>query len=282
MNASPGPLARGRRARAIAAPLIALLIGYIGVMAPQLWAEYHGLRGDWETDVHRRVIGYPGITPSYSLAHSPSNWLHDEDGKTLLWARWDRDAAKHTWFVLGKGEVSAEHLSHPLGRDSVRAIDAPKLELGGGEVWSAMPAHAPLVVGEFQGIPLAYPMEVLDKVLIVNDEVHKRPILVLYTPFVADVHAVETFNPLLQGKRLWMGHSGYLWDGRPLLYDRQGQSLWVSTNKGLEAIAGPSKGKILDRLAHLDPMTWGEWSTANPRGRLLAGAFRPDLKNLKP
>ena len=282
MNASPETAARGRHARAAVAPLIALLIGYIGVMAPKLWAEYHGLRGDWHTDVHRRVIGFPGITPSYSHASSPTNWLHDEGGKTLLWAGWDRKASKHVWFVVGKGEISAEHLSHPKGRDSIRAIDEPLLELGEGEVWKALPPDAPLVAGEFQGISFAYPMGVLDKVLIVNDEVHKRPFLVLYTPSVDLVHAVEMFNPLVEGKRLTMGHSGYLWDGRPLLYDRQGESLWVPTNKGLESIAGPSKGKVLARLAHLDPTTWSEWSTAHPDGRLLAGAFRPDPKNLKP
>ncbi len=282
MNASPEAPARGRLARAAVAPLIALLIGYIGVMAPTLWVEYRGLRGEWQTDAQRRVVGYPGVTPSYSHARGPTNWLHDEGGKTLLWARWDRETSKHFWFVVGKGELSEEHLSHPIGRDSVRAIDEPKVEMGGGEVWNAMPADAPLVVGEFRGVALAYPMGVLDKVLIVNDEIDKRPFLVLNTPFVDAVHAVEMFNPLVDGKRMTMGHSGYLWDGRPLLYDRQGESLWVPTNKGLEAIAGPRKGTVLARLAHLDPMSWGEWSAAHPDGRLVSGAFRRDLKNLKP
>lgn len=282
MTTSPETAPRGRLARAVVPSMIALLIGYIGIMAPRLWAEYHALRGDWHADTHGRVIGYPGITPDYNHASSPANWLHDEGGKTRLWAGWDRKASKHVWFVVGKGDVSAEHLSQPMGRDSIRAIDDPRVESGEGEVWKAMLPDCTLVAGEFQGIPLAYPMGVLDKVLIVNDELHNRPFLVLYTPFVNLVHAVEMFNPLDAGKRLTMGHSGYLWNGRPLLYDRQGESLWVPTNKGLEAIAGPSKGKVLARLAHLDPTTWGEWSTAHPDGRLVAGAFRSDLKNLKP
>ena len=50
----------------------------------------------------------------------------------------------------------------------------------------------------------------------------------------------------------------------------------------LRCIAGPSKGKVLARLAHLDPASWSEWSAAHPDGRLLAGALRPGPKNRKP
>ena len=283
MNSQPElAVPRGRIARAAVAPLIALLLGYIAVLTPTLWAEYHGLRRDWESEVHRRVIGFPGVTPTFNHAHGPRDWAHDEGDKTLLWAGWDPKASAHKWFVVGKGEISAKNLSHPMGRDAVRAIDKPKLESGRGEIWDAMPADAAVVIGEFQGVSLAYPMGVLDKVLIVNDEIHRRPFLVVYTPFVDCVHAVELFNSVIDGKRVTMGHSGYLWDGRPLLYDRETESLWVPTNKGLEAIAGRRRGKVLDRLAHLDLATWGEWSKAHPEGRLVAGAIRADLKNLKP
>jgi Protein of unknown function (DUF3179) len=273
------PTARGRLAHAAVAPLIALIVGYIGVMAPMLWAEFVALRGDWHNDVQRRVIGFPGVTPTFSHAHTPHQWVRDEGDKTLLWAGWDRKATKHNWFVLGKGEISADHLSHAMGRDVARAIDTPKLESGGGEVWNAMRSNTPVIVGEFQGIAVAYPLGVLEKVLIVNDEIHKQPCLVVHTPFVAAAHAGEMFNPLLEGKRVMMGYAGYLWDARPLLYDRETESLWVANNRGLEAIAGKRKGAVLARLAHLDAMPWGEWSSAHPDGRLVAGAIRQELKD---
>jgi hypothetical protein len=271
-----------RLSRVIAPPACALLVGFIGVQGSALLEEYQRLRREWDADVRGRVVGYPGVTPVYSYAQGPPNWIHDEGDTTRLWAGWDRKAGRHQWFTVGKGELSAARLSHPMGRDTVRAIDKPRTETRGGEIWKAIPPDDIVHVGEFQGVPLAYPLNVLNKTLIVNDEVHRKPFLVVYTPYVENVHAVDTFYPVVDGKRLTMGHSGYLWDMRPLLYDRERQSLWVPSGEGLLAIAGPFKGTVLGRVAHLDPARWGDWSAEHPEGRLIAGAIRDDLKNQKP
>ena len=281
------PPVRPRRVRSPFARALALLgltlaLGYIGVQAPRLWSEYRALRGEWDTDVKGRVIGYPGVTPAYSYAASPKDWLHDDGDAAFLWAGWDRKAGRHNWFKIGKGEVTAHRLTFAMGRDTIRAIDLPHIEVRGGEIWERIPPEHSVAVGEFQGVAIAYPIGVLDKVLIINDQVHTKPILVVYTPFVADIHAVEMFSALIDGKRMTMGHSGYLWDGRPLLYDREDQGLWVPTNDGLKGVAGTSKGKVLLRIAHLEPVPWGDWSAAHPDGRLVAGAIRPDQKNQKP
>jgi len=268
--------------RAFALPSMAMAIGYIVVQGSLLWSEYVALRHEWDNDVKARVIGYPGVTPVYSLAQGPTDWLHDEGDATLLWAGWDRKAGRHDWFKIGKGEVTASRLSLQLGRDTLRAIDVPRVEARGGEIWERIPAENTVAVGEFEGVPIAYPMGLLNKVMIVNDKVHTKPILVVYTPFVDDVHAVEMFNATLNNQRLTMGHTGYLWDGRPLLYDRENQGLWVPDTEGLKGVAGASKGKLLRRIARLDTVPWGDWSAANPEGRLIAGAIRADLKNLKP
>lgn len=278
-SSEPTPV---RLSSALAPPACALLLGFIGVQGSALLSEYQRLRGDWDADVKGRVVGYPGVTPVYSFAQGPSNWIHDEGDSTLLWAGWDRRAGKHQWFTIGKGELSAARLTHPMGRDTIRAIDKVRSESRGGEIWRAIPPDDTAYVGEYQGVALAYPLNVLNKTLIVNDEVHRKPLLVVYTPFVEGVHAAEAFYPVVDGKRLTMGHSGYLWDMRPMLYDRERQSLWVPSNEGLKAIAGPLKGTILGRVAHLDPAPWGEWSAGHPEGRLIAGAIRDDLKNMKP
>lgn len=279
----PAKRSSGHPARGLAFPALALAFGFLGVRGTDLWWEFHSLRRAWADDVNSRLIGFPGITPTYSYAQGPSNWLHDEAENTLLWAGWDRKAKKHQWFTLGKGEVTAEHLSHPMGRDSIRAIDKPKIESRIGEIWKAIPPGNLVATTEFQGVALAYPMGVLDKVLIVNDMIHSRPILIVFTPFVHERHAVEMFNPIVNGtERRTMGHAGYLWDSKPLLYDRETLSLWVPSSEGLKCVAGNSKGTVITRLAHLEAEQWENWSYNHPDGRLLAGAIRADWKNPKP
>ena len=264
-------------------PLMAFVLGYLGVHGPILWVEYRGLQSDWANDARARMIGFPGVTPNYSYANGPSNWIHDEGDSTLLWAGWDRKVGKHHWFILIKGDIEQKHLSYPMGRDAIRPIDKPRLESRIGEIWNSMSADEKVAVVEFQGIKLAYPMTVLSKVLVVNDEIHTKPLLVVHTPFVNDVHAVEMFNSLLDGTRKrTMGTAGYLWKGKPLLYDRETQSLWASCQEGLKCISGISKGKVLERIVRLDPVNWGEWSSKNPNGRLVAGAIRDDWKNPNP
>jgi hypothetical protein len=105
----------------------------------------------------------------------------------------------------------------------------------------------------------------------------------VYTPFIDERDAVEMFNPIVNGtEKRTMGHAGYLWDSKPLLYDRETQSLWVSTGEGLTSIAGKSKGIVMPRLTRLGAEKWGDWSYNHPDGRLLAGAIRSDWKNQKP
>ena len=269
--------------RGINLPLMAFALGYLGVHAPALWVEFHALRQDWVDDARGRMIGFPGVTPHLSLASRPENWVHDEGDSTLLWAGWDRKASKHHWFKLGKGDIDPADLTLAMGRDSIRPIDKPRLESRIGEIWKAMAPEEIVAVGEFQGIQLAYPLSILSKVLVVNDEVHTKPLLVVHNPFVEDVHAAEMINPLLDGtKKRTMGKAGYLWHGRPLLYDRETQGLWAASHDGVKCLSGESKGKVLVRIAHLDPVNWGAWSSNHPAGRLVAGAIRDDWKNPKP
>lgn len=281
MDASPRPAAHPMKGLIL--PLFALLLGHVGSRGTTLWAEYRSLQQEWEKDELGRAVGYPGIIPFYSHAESPKDWIRNEGESTFLWAGWDRKAKRHNWFVLKKGEIAAEHLSHPMGRDAIRAIDKPKVESRSGEVWNAMPSRNRVAAGEFLGVPVAYPLDVLNKVVAVNDEIHRKPFLIVFTPFVGDSLAVDLFSPIVDGtKKLTMGTAGYLWRGKPLLYDRETQSLWVSLEQGLFAIAGPARGKVIDRISHLDAVEWGEWRSNHPDGRLVAGAIRAESNGGKP
>jgi len=275
---TPPEPSRGRAAlnRFVLLPSIVVVVGLTGIQAKSLWREWQSLRIAQYEDVHSRAVGYHDITPDFNYARPPDEWVKVEGDRSLLWAMWDRRAGKHLWFSFPKGEIDASHLSHPMGRDTLRAIDTPRTENKGGQIWGTIPPDNLVVVADYAGLPLAYPLVMMDKVVAINDDVFNKPVLVVYTPFVGDDSSVEMYDASSGGKgRHIMGHSGYLWDKKPLLYDRETESLWVPMPDGLLSVAGSKKGTLLNRLAHLSAARWGEWSEAHPDGRLVVGANRP-------
>ena len=71
-----------------------------------------------------------------------------------------------------------------------------------------------------------------------------------------------------------MAATGYFHDGKPVLYDRGTQSLWVEEDESLTAVTGKHRGVKLARVAHLTPVTWKTWLSQNQTSRLLVGADR--------
>ncbi len=273
----PSPLPRRRSAAVtwlVLVPTLAVLVTVTAAKGRSLWGEWLALQEDRYRDVHSRVVGFLGVNRDYSFAKPPSGWLQADGDRDLLWAGWDRRKSQHLWFEFPKGQLAASHLSHPMGRDNLRAIDDARVETRGGVIWKAIPPDHLIAACEFAGLPIAYPMAMLDKVIAVNDLIYKRPVLVVYTPFEGENSTVELFDSNLNNKRLTLGHSGYLYDQKPLLYDRQTESLWVSLPRGMEAVAGPHKGTVLKRLAHMNAFHWGEWSDGHPDARLVVGANR--------
>jgi hypothetical protein len=125
----------------------------------------------------------------------------------------------------------------------------------------------------FDGRPCAYPVLVLDKVLIVNDEVDGEPVLILHSKPPATGSSV--FETVLDGQRLHMGFAGYFYDRQPLLYDHSTEGLWVERDDGLVSLSGPHRGRILKRLGRMQRVRWDDWSRQHADGRVLIGADRP-------
>ena len=285
LAASPAPApaprtgaARPRRRHlltwGVIVPGVTALVAITGLQGRRLWAEYAALKAESYQTVHSRVVGYHGVTPDFSYAKAPGAWIRDDGDITMLWAGWDRRAGEHQYFRFPKGQIAPGHLSHPIGRDTLRAVDDARVETKGGVIWDTIPPDHLVVAAEVAGLPIAYPLAMMDKVIAINDTVYKRPLLVIYSPFADEDSSVEMINPLLDGKRLTMGHSGYLFDKKPLLYDRQTSSLWVAQVHGLVAVAGPKKGAVLKRLTRMNSFHWGEWSESHPDARLVVGANR--------
>ena len=266
-----GAAPRRRRSlwsRGVACLAMIPLIGYIGTEGQSLWAEWDSLRRDQARERASAVVGYMDINPEVSYARSPSNWTHDEGEESFLWACW-KDG-EHHWFRFARGDVDVRQLTLPIGRDVIRAIDYPVYEHDGGQTWARVPRDAPVIGFERDGSAVAYPMKVLQKVLIVNDRLGDRPVLVI----CSSDGDVSVYDANVEGRRVTLGHGGYFRGNRPVLYDRATQSLWAEGDEGMVALAGRLKGVSLKRLDSPKVVEWEGWRAGHPAGRLLVGADR--------
>lgn len=275
---SPDPAdARDAPPRAVpaAVPLALLLVlmAFVAYKTPHLVAEIRALRQAWYDDAHSRIIGYEGINPRPSYARKPDDWFRHEGESTMLWAEW-RDGLGHRWFRVGRGELERDRLSWAIGRDVLRAIDRPVFESDGGVRWERLPDDTP-VFGHLHGpTPTAYPSLVLQKVMVVNEAAGEAPLLLVYTPHIPLEESVSTFDPRLDGRRITLGSTGYLYGVRPLLYDRGTESLWAQQDAELVAVAGPLRGSRLPASTPATLASWSDWQSRYPHGRLVVGADR--------
>jgi hypothetical protein len=275
-NAPGGATPPPALSRGLTLAALAVLLVFIVSQGALLFREWLKLRSELNKVRTTAVIGYPGITPHYSYARRPSNWFHDEGESTLLWAGW-RHGIGHTWFRVGRGDVNRDRITEPVGRDVFRAIDHPVVERGGGTLWARIPDEAPVVGHRLAGVDTAYPILVLQKVLAVNDVVGEHPFLVLNFPFEPRCEEqIAVYEPVVEGERLTMGLAGYFHDGKPVLYDRGTESLWVGEPDALLAIGGSYKGQRLRQVARPAPMPWGSWRSQHPGSRLVVGDGRPE------
>lgn len=261
--------------RGLTLVVLTALLWFIGTQGLQLWNEWSVLRTA-EDDVKRTtVVGYPGISPRYSYAQRPDDWFHDEGESTLIWGGWKHEVG-HQWFRVGRGEIVADLMTGGFGRDVVQVIDSPVVERRGDVHWARIPDEAFVAGHRLGGVDTAYPILVLDKVIVVNDTIADRPYLVTFSPFSSDEERVEVYEPVVEGRRVTMGMTGYFYDRHPLLYDRGTESLWIRDPKGLQAIAGKHKGRHLRPLARPASMAWARWRTDHPESRLVVGGLRSD------
>jgi len=278
-EASPAPKALegipARIGRGIG--ILAVLAGSV-LIASLLWTlvqEFRQLRREERTALEHQVVGFREINPVPNFAQRPVNWFDTQGDHTRLWAGWNRDHG-HDWFQFATGEIPRADLSEPYGgRDVIRAIDRPVVEIGTGQCWERMPPMAPVAALHLGEITTVYPLLILQKVLVVNDEMAQKPVLVTYSPTAPAQGTIEVYNPAIEGGRVILGLSGYFLGRKPLFYDRETESLWVAGADGIRALTGPRKGTTLPRIeGELTPVDWEKALSHHPDARLVVGADR--------
>jgi len=259
-------------ARVTVLAALAALAVFIATQGRSLLGEWRKLRGEESRARAGVAIGYPGISPRWSMARRPDDWVREEGESTLFWGGWQHGVG-HRWFRVARGEVDRARISEPIGRDVIRAIDLPIVERPGGPIWQRIPDEAAVVGDRLAGVDTAYPELVLQKVIAVNDTIADRPFLIAAHHTEAGTRTF-VFDPVIDGRRLVMGVSGYHLDGLPILFDRDTESLWVADGKALRAISGVLKGRSLRQVSRPVVSSWSRWRTQHPESRLVVGADR--------
>ena len=123
-----------------------------------------------------------------------------------------------------------------------------------------------LVMGYVSGEDAyAYPINVLDRHEIVNDEIDGVPLLVTYCPLC---FSGVVFSRELEGRVLTFGNTSALYQSDLVMYDHQTGSYWFQVAG--EAVVGTLTGSRL-KLLPSTTMAWGEWKRLYPGTRLLTG-----------
>ncbi|HEX6230333.1 MAG TPA: DUF3179 domain-containing protein [Actinomycetota bacterium] len=156
--------------------------------------------------------------------------------------------------ALAYGEVC-------LPWDSIPAINQPRfVDASGAELGPA----DPIVALELLGRHRAYPVAILSRHEIVNDEVAGWPVVVTYCPLC---NSAVAFSRDVAGRTLTFGVSGQLVGANLVMFDRQTVSRWQQLTG--HARSGPLEGAQLERLA-VRMVAFGTWAEAHPDGRVLA------------
>lgn len=171
---------------------------------------------------------------------------------------------------LGKPSlpVPESELSRAAPRDAIPAIVNPAYadDWNGVEAGS-MPAPTLSGADEVLGIARdgrarAYPLKLLDRHEIVNDE-FGGPLLVTYCPVCRSGLAA---NREVDGTVRSFGVSGHLYRANLVLYDQGTESLWSQLLA--TAIRGPLTGTELSPVP-ITTTTWREWQRSHPNTKVL-------------
>lgn len=155
-------------------------------------------------------------------------------------------------------------------RDRIPPIDDPNFDTVPNTDW--LEDQEPGVLIEIGDDARFYPLAVLTRHEIVNDEVGGIPVAVTYCPLC---NTAVAFDRRFEGEVLRLGVSGLLRNSDLVMWDLQSQSLWQQITG--EAIVGEHAGKSLTPLGSAI-VRWADFVENHPQGMAMTqdqgfGAF---------
>ena len=150
-----------------------------------------------------------------------------------------------------------------LPPDAITPIDEPRfISQERASAWLA--GREPVVALQVSGEARAYPVQILTKHEIVNDQVAGTPVTITFCPLC---NSALAFDRRVDGRVLDFGTSGKLYKSALVMYDRQTESLWTHF-EGL-AVQGPLTGTRLEVLP-VQLLSFAEWRRTFPEGAVLS------------
>jgi hypothetical protein len=148
-------------------------------------------------------------------------------------------------------------------RDAIPPIDDPTFEhVTEADEW--LEDDEPGLLVDVAGLTRFYPIRILHRHEIVNDEFGDVPVAVTYCPLC---NTGIAFDRRVEGEVLRMGVSGLLRNSDLVMWDDATQSLWQQITG--EAIVGELTGTKLEPLASAI-VRWADFRDDNPDGAVLA------------
>jgi uncharacterized protein DUF3179 len=202
-------------------------------------------------------------------------WLHlskpPEEYVVNLEAAFDDAAdARYNGFDLSAALIPTEEVHRgAASRNTIRPIDTPQF-MPAREVDNLREEE--LVVGvNIGGEARAYPLRVLDRHEVVNEEIGGLKIVVTYCPLCA---SAMVFDRRIGEQSFTFGISGLLYNSDVLMFDRETESLW--SQLGMKSVAGPSAGETFT-LVPSTLVAWATWQGMHPDTQVLIGDARRQL-----
>lgn len=176
-------------------------------------------------------------------------WLIQEDGTKYLYGG---GAESESRFNISNFMLKPCQLASALGREKIQALIDPEYVMLEEIQDIFIPTNKFIVLEQNDGLPKAYPLDLMVTHEIINEVINGEPVMIAYC-VLADLGAVYTRNYC--GNELTFALSGYtyhdenVWDGVNafVLWDRETESLWWPLTD--QAVSGEMSNTRLEKFS---------------------------------
>ena len=155
-------------------------------------------------------------------------------------------------------KIPKEDIISVLPIDAIPALTRP--EVVGAKAAKFLGDQDRVLGVVVDGVSRAYPVNVLNWHEIVNDELGKVNVGIIYCPLCDSFSVVD--REIVKGKVLSFGVSGMLYNSNVMMYDRERKGLWSQVY--MQALSGKYAGKSLKHLP-FEVTHWGAWKKKHPK-----------------
>jgi hypothetical protein len=273
----PSHSPRGWRRIAAGIGGIALASSLLWWFGRPLWDTYRDYRQVSKEAETSAPIGYVGVSLRRTYFDKPIRFFDTSTGRKKLWAAKGADGKPEFYDVTDAG-FEVDKIAGGFGRDSIPGIDYPIFDPPASDRASKLNAgHAVLGLVLHDGTR-AYPLDLLRKIEVVNDEGDGKPFAIVYD---RQRDQARIFDRRIDRRPVTFGTTGYALGqtddpkiGTPLLYDRKTRSLWLPDESALVCVNGALKGTKLPVALTPEVTTWPDWLGRHPQTRVLMGSDR--------